>query len=93
MSMRDTVDKLLALQEVQNNSLTSLTDATRSTLRNDIIQMYNKYTSAEYGYMPIHERENLQHLVTDYYGLGGNGVIPGLVDELNKLPTERHVEM
>lgn len=45
--MQDTVNKLLDLQEVQNNSLSQLTDATRSTLRNDIIQMYNKYTSEE----------------------------------------------
>ena len=88
-SMQDTVNKLLDLQQVQNNSLAQLTDATRSTLRNDIIQMYNKYTSEEYGFMPIHERENLEHLVTDYYALGGNGVIPGLVEEMQKLPTEK----
>lgn len=86
--MRDTVNELLDLQQIQNNCLEQLTSATRSTLRNDIIQMYNKYTSKEYGYMPIYERENLQHLTSDYYALKGNGVIPGIVDEMQKLPTD-----
>ena len=44
--------------------------------------MYNKYTSKEYGYIPIHERENLEHLLKEYYGLGGNGVIPKLEEEM-----------
>lgn len=51
--------------------------------------MYNKYTSDSYGYMPIHERENLEHLIKGYYGLGGNGVIPNLVKEMESLPTGR----
>lgn len=86
--MKDTVNELLELQQVQNNCLEQLTSATRSTLRNDIIQMYNKYTSSDYGYMPIYERENLQHLTNDYYALKGNGVIPGIVEEMQKLPTD-----
>lgn len=67
--------------------LSLIKDATCSTIRNDIIQMYNKYTSDSYGYMPIHERENLEHLIKGYYGLGGNGVIPNLVKEMESLPT------
>jgi len=39
--------------------------------------------------MPIHERENLEHLTTDYYALDGNGVIPRLVEEMLALPTNR----
>jgi len=83
------VDNLTKICQKQSDSLSKLSDATRSTLRNDIIQMYNRYTSPEYGYMPIHERENLEHLTTDYYALDGNGVIPRLVEEMLALPTNR----
>lgn len=86
--MQGKIHELLNLQQVQNNCLEQLASATRSTLRNDIIQMYNKYTSEEYGYMPIYERENLEHLTSDYYALNGNGVVPGIVEEMQKLPTD-----
>ena len=75
------------MQNEQNSALSIIKNATCSTIRNDIIQMYNKYTSKEYGYIPIHERENLEHLLKEYYGLGGNGVIPKLEEEMKQLPT------
>ena len=42
----------------------------------------------EKGYMPIYERENLEHLTTEYYALNGNGVVHSLVEKLDKLPTQ-----
>lgn len=87
--LQNTVDSLIKMQEQQNAALSKLSDATRSTLRNDIIQMYNRYTSSDYGYMPIHERENLEHLTQDYYALDGNGVIPGLVEQMLALPANK----
>lgn len=87
IDLRQAVNGLIQMQDEQNKMLSLIKDATCSTIRNDIIQMYNKYTSDSYGYMPIHERENLEHLIKGYYGLGGNGVIPNLVKEMESLPT------
>lgn len=48
--------------------------------------MYNKYS--ELGRFPIYERENLEHLYAEYKALGGNGVVEGLVEDLNELPAQ-----
>lgn len=58
----------------------------QALLRGNIISLYNKYIDK--GYMPIYERENLEHLTKEYYALNGNGVIHCLVEKLNELPTE-----
>lgn len=87
IDLRQAVNGLIEMQNGQNSALSIIKNATCSTIRNDIIQMYNKYTSKEYGYIPIHERENLEHLLKEYYGLGGNGVIPKLEEEMKQLPT------
>ena len=58
----------------------------QALLRSQIISLYNKYIDK--GYMPIYERENLEHLYTEYKALGGNGVIEHLKEKLDSLPTE-----
>jgi hypothetical protein len=49
--------------------------------------MYNKYY-LEYKYLPLHERENLSHMATEYFALNGNGVVPPLIEKMYGLPTE-----
>lgn len=56
----------------------------QALLRNEIIKTYNHYS--EIGYMPIHERDNINHLYTQYKNLGGNGTIQALMEELEDLP-------
>ena len=62
----------------------------QALLRANIISLYNKYI--EKGYLPIYERENLQHLYDEYKLLLGNGVIDNLKDKLDELPTESPVK-
>lgn len=57
----------------------------QALLRAQIIHIYNKYI--EIGSVPIHERENIEALYTQYTSLGGNGVIKELVEKLERLPT------
>lgn len=45
--------------------------------------------AVEKGYIPIYERENLEHMYDEYKALGGNGVIEDLVEKLRDLPTPR----
>lgn len=56
----------------------------QALLRNEIIKTYNHYS--ERGFIPIHERDNINHLYTQYKNLGGNGTIPALMEELEDLP-------
>ena len=64
-----------------------LKSAIRALLRDRIIVIYNRYSEKEY--FPIHERENLSHLTSEYYMLGGNGVVKELEAKLAKLPVEK----
>lgn len=63
-----------------------LKSALRALLRDRIIGIYNRYSEKEY--FPIYERENLEHLTTEYYALGGNGVVHELAARLSEMPTE-----
>lgn len=81
------VKKYIEKQEENTKLLEVISSALQSTLRNDIIKMYKEYYE-EKGYMPIYERENLNHMTQKYYSLGGNGVVPSLVEKLYSLETE-----
>lgn len=91
---KERVEKLEKLFEMyserQNQNiqlLETVSDALQATLRNEIIKMYKEYYENKH-FMPIYERENLSHMAQKYYSLGGNGVIPGLVEKLFNLGTE-----
>lgn len=64
-----------------------LETAIQALLRDRIIQTYNYYL--EKGYFPIHARENLDEMLKQYRGLGGNGMVEDLVKRLRMLPTEK----
>lgn len=58
----------------------------QALLRDRIIQAYNVYM--ERGYCPIYGRENLTELAKQYENLGGNGVVPQLMEKIQCLPTD-----
>lgn len=84
------VNEMLELQKNAKEDSKIMQRSLRDSLRNSIICIYNR--CEELGYIPIHERENLHHLVEEYYALHGNGVVPSLVEKLDSLPTEKTVE-
>ena len=59
-------------------------EGVQALLRNEIIKTYNHYMDK--GWMPIHERDNVHHLLCQYKKLGGNGTVPPLIEELMELP-------
>lgn len=69
----------------KKNENKCLKSAICALLRDRIIVIYNRYTEKEY--FPIHERENLCHLTSEYYALGGNGIVKELEARLCELPT------
>lgn len=83
--------KQLETQENNNKLLETLSSALQDTLRNEIIKIYKEYYENKH-YLPIYERENLSHMTQKYYSLGGNGVIPSLIEKLNSLGTESESE-
>ncbi len=59
-------------------------------LRDRMIGLYNHYE--EKGFCPIYARDNLLQMYQQYHNLGGNGTITQLVEEIQKLPTEKREE-
>jgi len=57
----------------------------QALLRDRIIETYNHYM--EKGFCPIYARESLLEMAKQYYNLGGNGIVPTLIDKIKELPT------
>jgi hypothetical protein len=58
----------------------------QAVLRDRIIERYSHYE--EKGRMPVYAMENVTKMYEAYHGLGGNGTITKLYNELMKLPHE-----
>ena len=56
----------------------------QALLRDRIIQAYNKYI--EQTWIPIYSMDSINKLFAAYKGLGGNGTIKDLIEELKDLP-------
>jgi hypothetical protein len=56
-------------------------------IRAELVKSYNYYM--EKGYCPIYARDTINPMFREYIKLGGNGVIPDLMEELNNLPTDK----
>lgn len=61
-------------------------------LRDRLIHKYERCMDT--GWCSVEYREDIQKLYKEYVALGGNGVIPGLIEKIKKLPTqlEEHYE-
>lgn len=70
-----------AKQKQENEALKT---GIQSLLRFRIIATYNDY--APKGYIPIHTLEGIDACYKAYEGLGANGVIDDLMEQLYKLP-------
>ncbi len=59
----------------------------QALLRNEIIKEYNY--RMEKGYCPIYAKDNIKNMYTQYHGLGQNGVIDKLYEEILDMQTEK----
>lgn len=57
----------------------------RALLRDRIYQAYIHYT--EKGFLPLYAKENVNEMHIEYVKLRGNGMVEGLMKELNSLPS------
>ena len=62
----------------------------QALLRNEIIKEYNHWLEKEY--CPIYAKDNIKIMYTQYHGLGQNGVIDKVYEEILDLPTEKPKE-
>ena len=56
-------------------------------IRAELVKSYHYYMDK--GYCPIYARDTINPMYVEYKNLGGNGVIPDLMEQLNELPTDK----
>lgn len=79
------VSYVLMLYRQKNKENNALKAGLQALLRDRIIQAYNHYVD-EKGWIPIYALESINACYKSYEALGENGVINGLMDQLNDLP-------
>ena len=56
----------------------------QALLRNELIRRYREYETK--GEITIIDKENIEHLFTEYKNLGGNGTVAAMYEEILNLP-------
>lgn len=64
----------------------AIENGVQALLRNELVRRYREYKIK--GEMTILDRENIEHMYTEYINLGGNGTVKELMDELLDVPTK-----
>ena len=67
----------------ENKKNKALFNAVQAILRDRLIEKYRIFKSK--GEMTILDKENLEHLYTEYINLGGNGTVKELYEDLNEI--------
>jgi len=67
-------------QNKKINQQQAIKDGVQALLRDRLIQAHNHYMDK--GFCPIYARESMVEMAKQYYNLGGNGVIPSLVERV-----------
>lgn len=79
------ISYLFALYSQKKKENDALKSGLQALLRDRIIQAYNHYCDDK-KWIPIYALESINACYKSYEGLGENGVINGLIEQLNKLP-------
>lgn len=62
----------------------ALHNGMKALLRNHIVSAYNK--CLDKGFVPLHERDNIQNMYENYKKLGGNGNVTKIVEDILDMP-------
>jgi hypothetical protein len=79
------VSYIFALYRQKRKENDALKAGLQALLRDRIIQAYNHYVDGK-GWIPIYALESINACYKSYESLGENGVINGLMEQLNDLP-------
>ena len=78
---------LIAKIRMLKAEMTALKAGTQAVLRNNLIELYDKYYHD--GHAPVYIKDNFENLYKQYHALGANGVMDNYYQNFINLPTER----
>jgi len=67
------------------NEQESIKLGVQALLKDRIIEKYERVMDE--GYCPVYLRDSIMAMAKEYYNLGGNGIVPSLIDKIQYLPT------
>lgn len=86
--LTELVKKLSETNESQNQQMEKTNKALLSTIRKEIVDIYNSCMKNEH--ITLYIKDTLNSLYAEYVRLGGNSFVHNLVDELNDLPVKNN---
>lgn len=60
----------------------------QALLRHELYELHHQYCE-KLGYAPVSVKEDFENMYTQYHNLGQNGVMDGIREEFQKLPTQK----
>lgn len=78
---------LIAKVRLLKTEMSALKAGTQAVLRNNLIELYDKYYHA--GSAPTYIKDNFENLYRQYHTLGANGVMDNYYNNFIALPTEK----
>ena len=84
---------LLSKYKKERAKTAALYKGMQALLRHELYDLYTEYKSKR-GYAPVYVKEDFENMYRHYHELGANGVMDGIHEEFQKLPTdgEQHEE-
>jgi hypothetical protein len=68
----------------QDEKREAIEKGVQALLRNELIQRFREYKLA--GEMTLLDKENMDHMFTEYFNLGGNGMMQEVYTEFKEIP-------
>ena len=68
----------------QDEKREAIEKGVQALLRNELIQRFREYKLA--GEMTLLDKENMEHMFTEYFNLGGNGMMQEVYTEFKEIP-------
>ena len=71
-------------REEEEKKRKALENGVQALLRNELIKNFREYKIQNE--VTLLDKENMDHMFTEYFNLGGNGMMQEVYDEFNKIP-------
>lgn len=90
MPLRKRMDDMNDTVTSMDGRLTLVANGTVDTLRDRILSTYNKCMKK--GFRNQNDYENMHHMCTDYFKLGGNSFVRDCMNKFDALPSEEQLK-
>ncbi len=70
--------------EEQDTKRKAIENGVQALLRNELIKTFREHKLN--GYITLLDKENLEHMFTEYFNLGGNGMMHDIYEEFKEIP-------